>query len=223
MKKIFIYGDREKRINYVEALEACGAQAVAVMDLEQAGSCQGLLVPGGGDMDPALYGAENQGSHGIDRQLDEVELGLVRQFAEAGKPILGICRGLQLINVAFGGDLIQHLPTAPAHCWEESTGDKQHMVEVEEDSFLTGIYAGWQAGIPVNSAHHQGAGRIAPGFRIAARARDGVVEALESPQRNIYAVQWHPERMTLRCARPDTVDGIGIFHLFLGLVQEKDS
>lgn len=221
MNKIFIYGDPEKRQNYAEALEAAGASPIVTDDISQAADCQALLLPGGADLDPALYGAENQGSQGIDRRLDETELGLIRQFSAAGKPILGICRGLQAINVAFGGDLIQHLPTAPAHCWEESTGDKQHLVQVEAGSFLTSIYPDCGGGLSVNSAHHQGVGRVAEGFRVAARAGDGVVEALECPQRKIFAVQWHPERMTLGRARPDTVDGLGIFRFFVGLAAGR--
>lgn len=221
MNRIFIYGDPEKRQNYAEALKAAGAAPIVTANLSLAADCQALLIPGGADLDPALYGAENRGSQGIRRQLDDTELALIRQFAAAGRPILGICRGLQAINVAFGGDLIQHLPTASAHCWEESTGDKQHLVQVEADSFLAGIYPDCGGGLSVNSAHHQGAGRVAEGFRVAARARDGVVEALECPRRNIFAVQWHPERMTLGRARPDTVDGLGIFRFFVGLTAEQ--
>lgn len=221
MNRIFIYGDPEKRQNYAEALKAAGAAPIVTANLSLAADCQALLIPGGADLDPALYGAENRGSQGIRRQLDDTELALIRQFAAAGRPILGICRGLQAINVAFGGDLIQHLPTASAHCWEESTGDKQHLVQVEADSFLAGIYPDCGGGLSVNSAHHQGAGRVAEGFRVAARARDGVVEALECPRRNIFAVQWHPERMTLGRARSDTVDGLGIFRFFVGLTAER--
>ncbi len=218
MKNIFIYGDRSKRQNYIEALEACGARVTVSLDPAQGGGCHALLVPGGGDIDPSLYGAENRGSQGVDRQLDLTELDLVRSFADAHKPILGICRGLQVINVAFGGALVQHLPTAAAHCWEESTGDKQHFVRIEPNSFLSEIYRPENGVISVNSAHHQGADGTAPGFRTAAQALDGVMEALEAPAQRIYAVQWHPERMTLRHARPDTVDGIEVFRFFLSRI-----
>lgn len=216
MKRVFIYGDREKRQNYVLALEASGLQPVVSWDLSGADGCGGLLIPGGADMDPALYGAENQGSLGIDRALDEAELELARRFAQAGLPILGICRGMQVLNVAFGGSLIQDLPTAGTHRWEESTGDKRHMVSAPADSFLHGLYGG---GFSVNSAHHQGVGQLAEGARIAAQAEDGVMEALEWPGRMIYAVQFHPERMTLAHRRPDTVDGAPIFRFFATLLE----
>lgn len=213
MKKAYIYGDRDKRINYIEALEACGIEAAVSWEPGDAKSCGALLLPGGADMDPALYGAENLGSRGIDPVLDQREMELARRFAESGRPILGICRGLQVLNVAFGGTLIQDLPTAPSHCWEESTGDKQHMVTVPEDSFLFPLYG---RHFSVNSAHHQGVGQVAKNFRIAAQAEDGGIEAIAWPEKNIWAVQFHPERMTLRHMRKDTVDGLGIFHFFAG-------
>lgn len=215
MKKMYIYGEREKRRNYVEALEAAGAEVIISLSPEDAGRCDGLLLPGGADIDPLVYGAKNLGSTGIDNFLDNIEISLVKQFYSSNRPILGICRGAQLLNVAFGGDLIQDLPTAAAHRWEESTGDKQHLVEAPEGSFLRELY-GKQ--FSVNSAHHQGAGQVADGFQIAARAADGGIEALQWPERRIYAVQWHPERMTLRLRRKDTVDGIEVFRFFMGLV-----
>lgn len=215
MKHVFLFGEREKRANYVEALESCGALVTVSQDTAAAPDCQALLLPGGADMDPALYGAENQGSRGIDRQLDETELALCRAFAAQGKPILGICRGLQVLNVAFGGDLVQDLPTAASHCWLEDTGDQAHPVTAPEGSFLRLLYG---EAFGVNSAHHQAAGRVAPCFTVAAQAADGVAEALAWPEKRIYAVQFHPERMTLRHRRPDTADGRALFQFFLSQV-----
>lgn len=214
MKKMYIYGEKEKRRNYVEALETAGATVIVSLSPGDAEECDGLLLPGGGDIDPAIYGEDNMGSVGIDRSLDDIELSLIKQFSESNRPILGICRGAQLLNVAFYGSLIQDLPFAAAHRWEESTGDKRHLVEASQGSFLREIYG---VQFPVNSAHHQGAGRVAGGFQVAAKAADGGIEALQWPQRRIYAVQWHPERMTLRLRREDTVDGIEIFRFFMGL------
>ncbi len=215
MKKIYVFGDRVKRANYVAAIEAWGGEAVVSTDVSQADACSGLLLPGGADIDPGIYGAENLGSRGIDRALDETELALVEKFVQAERPILGICRGLQILNVAFGGDMIQDLPTASTHCWEESTGDKRHLVTAGRDSFLQDLYG---RSFPVNSAHHQGAGKIPSSLRVAAVSEDGVVEALELPQKHIYAVQWHPERMALCHARSDTVDGGKIFRFFISLL-----
>lgn len=216
MKKVYLYGIPEKRQNYIAALSAYGAEPVVSLDPRDAASCQALLLPGGADIDPAFYNAPNLGSQGIDRALDEAEIALAREFADSNRPVLGICRGEQLLNVAFGGDLIQDLPTAAAHRWEESTGDKQHMVSAAPDSFVAGLYG---ERFSVNSAHHQGVGAIAPCFRAVAWAEDGGIEALEWPEKRIYGVQWHPERMTLALARPDTVDGGKIFQFFLGLLH----
>lgn len=214
MKKVFICDKRESRVNYAAALEACGAVPVFSEDLSRALDCGGLLLPGGGDVDPALYGQEPDGSNAIDTAKDRQEIELIHKFHRAGKPILGICRGLQVLNVAFGGDLIQDIKTAPAHRWEESTGDKVHKVIVPRDSFLYPLYG---ETFFVNSAHHQAVKNPATGMTIAARAEDDVIEALENREKKIYAVQWHPERMAFRHARADTVDGQLIFAFFLGL------
>ncbi|MCH5351866.1 MAG: gamma-glutamyl-gamma-aminobutyrate hydrolase family protein [Acutalibacter sp.] len=212
MKQIFVYGNREKYKNYAEALTFCGAMGIFTENLDFARYCDGLLLTGGADVDPALYGAANLGSMGIDRKRDEAEISLIRTFSESGRPILGICRGLQIINVALGGDLVQDIPTAPAHRWEESSGDKAHGVTAEKDSFLYPLYGERFA---VNSAHHQAVKTPGEGLSVAAMAEDGVIEALENRERNIYATQWHPERMAFRKARPDTVDGRYIFEFFL--------
>ena len=153
------------------------------------------------------------GSHGIDRDLDLTELELVKAFS--GRPILGICRGMQLLNVAFGGTLVQDLPTAQSHRWQESTGDQVHMVLVPRDSFLYTLYG---ERFSVNSAHHQGTAQVGRGFSVAAQAEDGGIEAIQCPEKRIYAVQWHPERLTLRHSRPDAVDGKAVFEFFLGLL-----
>ena len=212
MKQIFVYGNREKYKNYAEALTSCGAMGIFSETLRFTERCDGLLLTGGADVDPALYGAENLGSMGIDRRRDEAELSLIRTFSESGRPILGICRGLQILNVALGGDLIQDIPTAPAHRWEEATGDKVHRVTAEKDSFLFPLYG---ESFAVNSAHHQAVQTPGKGLSVIAAAEDGVIEALENREKNIYALQWHPERMAFRKARPDTVDGRYIFEFFL--------
>lgn len=215
IKKVYLYGKPDLRLNYIEALESCGAQVVASTNPQDSSLCGALLLPGGADMDPSLYGEENHGSKGIDRALDLTEIALAKEFFRAGKPILGICRGLQVLNAAFGGSLIQDLPTAAVHCWEEATGDKAHLVKVPEDSFLHRLYGDR---FFVNSAHHQGIGLLADGFQISAQAEDGVIEAVEWPLHRIYGVQWHPERLMLRHERPDTVNGRELFQFFLGLV-----
>lgn len=218
MMKIFVYGERDKMKNYANALEGCGAQGIFSLDISQAKDCDALLLPGGGDIDPARYGQTLAGSEEPDLQRDAAELHLVSDFTSWGKPILGICRGIQMINVALGGELIQDIPTAAEHRHDPVIGDRTHKVTAEENSFLFSLYGGE---FSVNSAHHQALGRIAPGLRVVARSeRDGIVEAVEWPEKRIYGVQWHPERMSFDLRREDTVDGRYIFEFFLKLCEE---
>ncbi len=217
MIKIFVYGDQEKMANYANALEGCGATGIFSLDLAPAKDCAGLLLPGGGDISPARYGQECAGSEEPDLQRDAAELQLVSDFLAWGKPILGICRGIQMLNVALGGDLIQDIPTAAEHKHDPVTGDQTHGVIAEENSFLFPLYG---REFSVNSAHHQALGRLAPGLRLAARsAKDGVIEAVEWPEKRILGVQWHPERMSFALRRQDTVDGRAIFETFLSLCK----
>lgn len=215
--KIFIYGEREKRANYVNALEGCGAEAVVSMNIALADGCDGLLLAGGGDISPDIYGQVNNGSRDIDKKLDEAEFALVEKFYRSGRPILGICRGMQVINAAFGGDLIQDIKTGEAHRWTEKTGDKVHYITAES-GFLNRLYG---ERFSVNSAHHQAVGKIADGFTVAAVADDGIVEAIECAEKNIFAVQWHPERMCFENSRNDTVDGKLVFAYFLSIFGQN--
>lgn len=215
MAKIFVYGDREKQKNYAAALEGCGMEGLFTLNLSLAAGCDGLLLPGGGDISPARYGQAVNGSGEPDLERDAAELQLVADFTAWGKPILGICRGIQMINVALGGTLIQDIPTAQEHKHDEVIGDRVHSVTAEPGSFLETLYG---KDFSVNSAHHQALDRLAPGLRLAARsASDGVVEAVEWPEKRINGVQWHPERMSFALRREDTVDGKDIFLFFKGL------
>ena len=142
MIKIFVYGERDKMKNYANALEGCGAQGIFSLDISQAKDCDALLLPGGGDIDPARYGQTLAGSEEPDLQRDAAELHLVSDFTSWGKPILGICRGIQMINVALGGELIQDIPTAAEHRHDPVIGDRTHKVTAEENSFLFSLYGG---------------------------------------------------------------------------------
>lgn len=202
--------------NYLNAVKAAGgtgeARYLPAPDL----SCDGLLLTGGEDVDPALFSQENRGSRGIDRARDEAELALLDAFCGAGKPVLAICRGHQVVNVWLGGALIQDLgpELVPFHQREE--GDQIHLIRAEKGSLLRRLYG---PVFPVNSSHHQGLGRLGRGLRAAAWAEDGVVEAAEHDVLPIISVQFHPERMTGGLARLDTVDGGKIFRAFLELCE----
>jgi putative glutamine amidotransferase len=168
----------------------------------------GLLLSGGGDIDPAVYGGLPHSTVSeIDPDRDRVELYLARRFVDARRPLLGICRGLQLLNVALGGtlytDIADQLPGAVAHdLWPGRGHDHDHhMVRIEEETRLAGILG--RPMVEVNSLHHQGVRDLAPGLIPTAYAPDGLVEAFELPDHPFgLAVQWHPERLVGERAMP---------------------
>lgn len=201
--------------NYLAALAAAGGQGEARYLPAPDARHDGLLLAGGGDMEPARFGQADCGSREIDPARDRAELALLDAFCAAGKPVLAICRGLQVVNVWLGGDLIQDLgPLVPRHRREE--GDQIHPVRAGEGSLLRRLYG---PAFAVNSAHHQALGRLGRGLSAAARAEDGTVEAAEHESLPLIAVQFHPERMTGALARVDTVDGGPIFRAFLDMVR----
>ena len=153
----------------------------------------GLLLPGGWDVDPSFYGEQRDEKVGdTDPELDETELALFRQARERQIPILGICRGQQVINVAMGGSLVQHLEDHDARALGRS--HLAHTIEVDPSSEL-GKAAG-EDEIHVNSLHHQAIKRLADGLQESAHGEDGTVEGVESDDGLIVAVQCHPEELT---------------------------
>jgi putative glutamine amidotransferase len=159
----------------------------------------GILLTGGGDIAIERYGGDPHLSvEEVDPDRDTVEFALLQTAAESGKPFLGICRGFQVVNVALGGTLYTHiqdqLPGAVKHDYD-SDSQRQflaHTIRLEKSSSLAGILN--EAGLNVNSLHHQGAKDLAPSLRPAAYAPDGLVEGLEFPGHPFgMAVQWHPE------------------------------
>ncbi len=213
-KRAAIAGCAQNVPNYVAALEAVGIEPVVTLDPGEAVRCGGLLLPGGGDVDPARFGEENRGSVYIDRDLDEAQLAILDAFVKAGKPVLGICRGHQVVNVYFGGGLVQHLPTAEDHMAHDHM-DSVHAVEIGPGSVLRRLYG---ADAAVNSSHHQGLAAMGRGMRVTALAPDGVIEAAEHESLPILTVQFHPERMAFAHARPDTADGEAIFRWFRDMI-----
>ncbi len=162
-----------------------------------------VLVSGGQDMDPSIYGQDNLSSWKVRRESDDFDLELTRRAAARGIPILGICRGAQVLNVAFGGDLLQECqesgselhPTYPEMI--PAPRDHRHEVEVSTGSRLASIYG--DGPMTVNSLHHQAVGEVADVLVASARTDDGVVEAVEgAPGSGIdaLAVQWHPEMLS---------------------------
>lgn len=153
----------------------------------------GVILSGGQDVHPSFYKEENHqllGETAIER--DEQELHILRTISKAGKPILGICRGLQLINVAFGGTLYQDLSLYNPKS-KDLHGINHHSVSLTTESALHKIFP--SPTISTNSYHHQAIKELAKGFTVSARSSDGVIEGIESHNPWIMAVQWHPETM----------------------------
>ena len=208
----------------VDLVRDGGGEPVLLTSPEEAlEALDGVVLPGGGDLDPRLYGEEpGDACYDVSHAQDELDLAVARRSIDAGLPVLGVCRGHQLLNVLYGGTLIQdmdpgtvaHREPAPVHgagpwAW--------HEVEVQGGTKVAGLYGGMgnggdgerrqadggsgksTAGITVKiaSGHHQAVARVAEGLVVTAVAEDGTVEALEDPERWVASVQWHPEALEL--------------------------
>lgn len=211
-------GFRGKKLQFLEQsvshwLSHAGAIVAMVPTIERGGELRradldvdgiaerfdGLFLQGGADLDPRLYGEDPRPcTIGVDPVRDRFELDLLRAFDRAGKPVLGICRGMQLINIAFGGSLHQDLlldgVTTESHVISERYDEHGHALTIRDG----GRFADWYGAgsrFCINSIHHQAAKVVAPGFVVEAQADDGVVEAISCMDRArfVVGVQWHPE------------------------------
>ena len=159
----------------------------------------GVLVSGGDDIDPATYDADNTDSKGVSSAADEFEIAVVAAAREHDKPVLAICRGLQLLNVALGGTLLQEV-TSGGGVHELITRDheemnaRRHVVTFEDDAILAGVYGAAEA--KVNTLHHQGVARLGNDLIVEGRTDDGLIEAARyAGDWWALGVQWHPERL----------------------------
>jgi putative glutamine amidotransferase len=160
-------------------------------------SLDGLILTGGDDPAPHLYGEEPlQGLGDVEHERDLAELAVIRLALELKKPILGICRGMQILNIACGGTLIQDIPSqVPGAFQHEQKGSRQygaHKVTLQPGFVAEAL---GKTEILVNTSHHQAVKDVAPGFKVTGVAADGVIEAIESLDGLHVGVQWHPERM----------------------------
>ena len=185
--------------DYVRAIEHAGGRPLLVPPSEEGieetlDAFDGVIFSGGSDLDPEMYGQEaHPETYGIVEQRDRAELALLEAALARDMPVLAICRGSQVLNVALGGDLVQHLPDVVGDQKHKHTPGEyaDHEVDVHPETRL-GSLLGERA--PVKSHHHQGFGRLGEGLKEAARADDGTVEALEDPSRRFtVGVLWHPE------------------------------
>jgi gamma-glutamyl-gamma-aminobutyrate hydrolase PuuD len=186
-------------LDYVTAVERAGGRPLLVPPSvdgidETLDAVDGLIFSGGSDLDPETYDAEpHPETNGVRPDRDRGELALLRAALERDLPVLAICRGSQVLNVARGGDLVQHLPDVVGDAKHKHTPGvfADHDVTIERVTRL-GEIVGERA--PVKSHHHQGFGRLGEGLRPAARAEDGTIEALEDPKKRFaVGVLWHPE------------------------------
>jgi gamma-glutamyl-gamma-aminobutyrate hydrolase PuuD len=185
--------------DYVRAVERAGGRALLVPPAsdgldETLDALDGIIFSGGSDLDPDTYGADaHPETTGIVPERDRFELALLQAALARDMPVLAICRGSQVLNVARGGDLVQHLPDVVGDERHKHTPGvwADHDVDVDQESRL-GAVVGEHA--PVKSHHHQGLGRLGDGLRDVAWADDGTVEAVEDPERRFtLGVLWHPE------------------------------
>ncbi len=221
--------DSEKRRfamgkNYVKSLVACGAIPVLLPTVVSRESwramyesADGVLLSGGGDVDPARFGElPHEKTYGVDPERDEVEMALARWALQDDKPLFAICRGIQVVNVALGGSLIQDLPSQQRsdvpHDGTASGFERHqaaHTVHVEPGTHIAQIVGPGE--LEVNSFHHQALKRVADGLVVTSRSPDGVVESVELPGKRYYiGVQWHPEEMAA-----DREDMMRLFRTFV--------
>lgn len=197
------------RSKYIKALRVAGA-IVSVLPLEineqklkeVINKYDGFVFTGGGaDVNPELYGEERLKECGPSNdRRDKVEMALLKELLRTNIPILGICRGMQVINVACGGTLYQDIPsqskTKINHSQMKNMKTTVHKVKILDDTKLESIVKSNE--IMVNTVHHQAVKQLGKGLRISALAPDNIVEAMEGVENNIIAVQWHPEHIWMK-------------------------
>lgn len=185
---------------YVQAVARAGGLPVVLPVLGPDAAAQmvdridGLVVSGGGDIDPSLYGEAREAAelYGISDARDAFDHALLSRARESGRPVLAICRGMQMLNVVGGGTLIQHLHNGAAHHDPPNAFEATQTLAIEPDTTLARIVGA--PALAVNSLHHQAVKTLGPSLRASALADDGVIEAIEfEGADNILGVQWHPE------------------------------
>lgn len=190
---VAIVGRTKDTHNYETALRRLRLLCFTTLSPEKAAEATHLLLPGGGDITPAFFGQFDHGSRKIDTELDILQMQAFQIFLRQGRPVLGICKGLQLINVCLGGTVNQHIDTAELHQWKGM--DQIHHVyhsSLARTDFFYQLY-GFSA--LVNSAHHQAIDRLGKELLPVCRAGDNIIEGIQHASLPIIAVQWHPERI----------------------------
>lgn len=206
-----------KAENYLDAVLLSGGEGVFEYIPQNFKGYDGLILCGGNDVDPSFYDEDDNGSVNIDTKRDKAEFEILKHFIAEKKPILGICRGCQIINVFFGGSLFGHIENSEKHT-SNADFDLVHTAFSVEGSALNDLYGDE---FKVNSAHHQAIKKLGAGLKITMTAFDKTVEGIEHESLPIIAVQWHPERMCYKNKREDTVDGAEIFKTFIKMCSDN--
>jgi len=212
--------------DYVESVRRAGAEPLVLSTTDDPArvldGVDGLLLTGGLDVDPALYGQAKHPTTDIAPERDAFEIALVAEARARHLPILGICRGVQVLNVAEGGTLVQDIPTAIETTLDHSINmPKNHQAHAVTVTPGTTLAAALGPAAPletctVNSRHHQAVGSVAPSFVVSAVSPDGVVEAIERPASTFcVGVQWHPENFW------QTGEFNGLFRAFVGAAAKS--
>lgn len=197
---------------YIDAVNNCGGIAIPKYCPDVSIDYDGLILCGGNDINPTYYNEELNGSVDIDDSRDASEYALMKAFIDARKPIMGICRGCQFLNIVFGGTMYQDIPNAKEHS-TFSDSDLVHSVTATHGSFIHSLY-GEQ--FMVNSFHHQAIKKLGNNLEVVMTASDGkIIEGIKHKTLPIFGVQWHPERMCFSPKRDDTVDGSALFEYFI--------
>lgn len=209
--RILISRSPESSGLYEKAVEKAGGEALSYHCPDPEMEFDALILAGGGDVDPAEFQEPNRGSRDIDIPRDKVELALVNRCVCENKPILGICRGHQVVNVALGGNIYQDMNDrlVEMHAEDADGKDKIHPVQVGILTMLDSLYG---QDLTVNSSHHQAIRQFGQGLYRTAWDENGVVEAMQHGTLPIWTVQFHPEQMT---GEDGTADGQKIFDFFL--------
>ena len=177
--------------------------------------CDGLLLTGGPDVAPERYGAAPlDDSVQPDPERDQFEMALLHEWMKSGKPVMGICRGSQVLNVYFGGTLLQNLELESG--WSHRDWDVRHLVYTEPGSILYRLFG---KEFLVNTIHHQAVDQMGAGLKVTARSPAGIVEAYEHTSLPVFAVQFHPEKMANRMCDGSTKDFQPIFQYFVDMVR----
>jgi putative glutamine amidotransferase len=189
---------------YTDAVYAAGGQPVVMpVVVDPPGDLlerfDALVLTGGGDLDPSLYGeAPDTSVYGVRPERDAFEIALYLEALERGLPILAICRGMQLVNVLRGGTLIQDIEDEIEHWQTIPSHEASHKIDLTPDSWLADAFS--QSTVGVNSYHHQGLRALGHGLRVTATC-GAVIEAVEADDARLFGVQWHPEQMAASDAK----------------------